>query len=105
MAALRGITMIPAARLRRRLISLSFLSQRVSTGMSAGNRDGHRRGARRDRGSWVARPLTYVARKPKEADAARDGALVTKWLMVREAVRCLLQRPPPSDGDPVESER
>jgi hypothetical protein len=49
--------------------------------------------------------LGFVAKKIEEAEAYRDGELVTKWLLVREAVQELLQRPHPLDGGPPESGR
>ena len=42
----------------------------------------------------------YVAKRIEEAEAYRDGKLVTKWLMVREAVQELLQDHRLSGGDP-----
>ena len=40
-------------------------------------------------------PNGYVAKKIEEAQDYRDGDRVTKWLLVREAVRELLRRAPP----------
>ena len=45
-------------------------------------------------------PHGFVAKKIEEAEAYRDGDRVTKWLMVREAVRELLGSGP-SGGDPA----
>ena len=40
-------------------------------------------------------PYGFVTEKIEEAEAYRDGNRVTKWLMVREAVRELLESPGP----------
>jgi len=43
-------------------------------------------------------PYGFVAEKIEEAEAYRDGRRITKWLMVREALR-ELRHSGPSDED------